>query len=200
MLYQMLEPYRIILGSQSPRRYHLMKEAGFSFVVENPAHEDESYPINLSPRNIAIYLAEHKANHITLKSSDEILITADTIVVFENKIFGKPQNSTEAFEMLKKLSGQTHEVITGVCLRTMTQNTVFSDTTLVTFRKFKDEEIYYYIDNFKPYDKAGSYGAQDWIGLTGIVSIRGSYFNVMGLPMHKLYEELEKFIMHLQAT
>lgn len=189
----------LILASNSPRRQQILKEAGFDFKVKTkPLNED--YPSHLKTEQIAVYLAESKAKALKDEINKEIVIAADTIVCLpapmqsgNDEILGKPRNQSEAFEMLKKLSGSKHEVITGVCLLSKDKEISFYDKTEVWFRELKETEINYYIENFKPFDKAGGYGIQEWIGLIGIEKINGSYFNVMGLPVHKVYEELKKF-------
>ncbi|MCX7985730.1 MAG: Maf family nucleotide pyrophosphatase [Bacteroidales bacterium] len=194
ILHERLKKYRILLATQSPRRHQLMKAAGFHFEIIPAGHNDEHYPTNMPLEEVAVYLAKKKADHVELHHEDEIAITADTIVILNNSILNKPENSHEAFTMLKKLSGCSHRVVTGVCFKTFDRVHSFSDYTDVSFRELSDEEIQYYITHYNPYDKAGAYGAQDWIGLVGIKSICGSYFNVMGLPVEKLYTELERFI------
>jgi septum formation protein len=166
-----------------------MKEAGFAFTVEKP-DVDESYPAELSPDQVAKYLAEKKAEFFRLSMNDEIVLTADTVVLLENRILNKPGNRNEALTMLGDLSGRTHEVITGVCILSKEKEISFDDTTEVTFQKLSEQEIEFYVDNYKPFDKAGAYGAQDWIGMVAIQKIVGSYFNVMGLPIHKVYQHL----------
>jgi septum formation protein len=157
---------------------------------------DESYPEGLTGEEIARYVAYEKAAFFRNKLSDnEIVIAADTIVWCNNKVLGKPADREDATAILKEISGNTHEVITGVSIRTKTRDITFSDSTKVTFEAFSEEEIRYYIDNFKPYDKAGAYGIQEWIGIIACSHIDGSYFNVVGLPVQKLYKELQKFIM-----
>jgi septum formation protein len=179
----------LILASSSPRRQYLLKEAGFDFTVEKP-DVDENFPLALPADQVAKYLAEKKAEVFRLAMKDEIVLTADTIVLLDNKILNKPADRSEAFSMLSDLSGHTHKVITGVCILSKEKETSFDDTTEVTFQKLTNQEIEFYIDNYKPYDKAGAYGAQDWIGMVAIQKIVGSYFNVMGLPIHKVYQHL----------
>jgi septum formation protein len=172
-----------------------MHEAGFNFDIIVPDGIDEIYPDNLMNEEIPVYLADIKAAWFNGKlNENDIVITADTIVFIDHEILGKPSNSDEASAMLKKLSGRPHDVITGVCfLSSIKKKTFFSKST-VYFRELKDEEIEYYVKTYKPYDKAGAYGAQEWIGFIGIECIKGSYFNVMGLPIQQLYLELERFI------
>ena len=179
----------LILASSSPRRQYLMKEAGFNFTVEKP-DVDESFPAKLPSEQVAKYLAEKKAEYFRLAMKNEIVLTADTIVVLEDKILNKPSDRIEAISMLGELSGHTHRVITGVCIMSMEKEESFDDTTEVTFQKLTQQEIEFYVDHYKPYDKAGAYGAQDWIGMVAIRKIVGSYFNVMGLPIHKVYQHL----------
>lgn len=179
----------LIVASSSPRRQYLMKEAGFDFTVEKP-EVDESFPSELPAEQVAKYLAEKKAEFFRLAMNNEIVLTADTVVILQNKILNKPANRNEAFDMLTKLSGNTHLVMTGVCIISKEKEISFEDTTEVTFVSLTREEIEFYIDNYKPFDKAGAYGAQDWIGMIAIEKIVGSYFNVMGLPVHKVYQQL----------
>ena len=186
-------PYQIILGSNSPRRQELLKILGFNF-LNKPINADESFPINLLAEEIPLYLAEKKADAYEDDLKDtEILITADTIVWCEGKVFNKPANFVEGKKMLEALSGKMHEVFTGVCLKSGNKQTTFYDVSKVYFKKLKPEEIEYYLINFTPYDKAGGYGVQDWLGYIGIDKIEGSFYNVMGLPVKELYEELIKF-------
>ncbi len=186
-------PYQIILGSNSPRRQELLKSLGFDF-LNKPINADETFPIDLLAEEIPLYLAEKKADAYPddLKET-EILITADTIVWCEGKVFNKPANFVEGKKMLETLSGKMHEVYTAVCLKSGNKQTTFFDVSKVYFKKLKPEEIEYYLMNFKPYDKAGGYGVQDWLGYIGIDKIEGSFYNVMGLPVKELYEELVKF-------
>ncbi|MEI7982041.1 MAG: Maf family nucleotide pyrophosphatase [Bacteroidota bacterium] len=184
----------IILASQSPRRQYLLKELGIDFEI-CATNVNEIYPAGLNPAEIAIFLAELKANNFDASRLDDkrIIITADTIVSIENEILGKPRNYAEAVLMLQKLSGRRHDVITAVCLKSKTKMKVFHVLSSVSFKVLSQEEIDYYIDNFQPFDKAGGYGVQEWIGYIGISKIEGSFFNVMGLPVKELYEELLKF-------
>jgi septum formation protein len=186
--------HTIILASKSPRRQQLLKELGFDFKIKTKDVE-EDFPHGLSNSEIAIFLCEKKAAAFSESeiSENEILITADTIVCRENKILNKPGDRAHAIEMLSELSGKMHEVITGVCLRSRSKSQSFFDSTNVYFRNLSQSEIAYYVDNFKPFDKAGAYGIQEWIGLTGIQKIEGSYFNVVGLPTEKLYRALMEF-------
>lgn len=183
-------PYSIILGSASPRRRDLLSSIGFNFSVD-PINADENFPAHLRGEEIPFYLAEKKslAYREPLKKN-ELLITSDTVVWLNNQVLNKPENHTEAKNMLARLSGNCHTVYTGVCLRTVEKKKTFVDATKVFFRELKEEEIEYYIHHYPVFDKAGSYGAQDWIGCVAIERIEGSYFNVMGLPVHRLYDEL----------
>lgn len=182
----------LILASSSPRRQFLMKEAGFEFDVQSP-DVDESFPKEMNVELVPKYLAEKKARVFLPQINQEIVIASDTIVLLNSTIFNKPLNREEAIEMLQQLSGRTHTVITAVCLLSKEKLDCFDDRTEVTFKTLTLEEITFYIDTYQPYDKAGSYGAQDWLGMVGIEKINGSFFTVMGLPMHKVYEHLFKF-------
>jgi septum formation protein len=179
----------LILASSSPRRQYLMKEAGFTFTVEKP-DVDEDFPEALPVDQVARYLALKKAEYFRQNIINQIIVTADTVVILNNKILNKPADKPEAINMLTNLSGKTHLVMTGVCILSADKEESFDDTTEVTFKKLSAEEIEFYIDNYKPYDKAGAYGAQDFIGMIAIEKIVGSYFNVMGLPIHKVYQHL----------
>jgi septum formation protein len=190
-------PYRLILGSASPRRQELLKSLGFDFMIK-PLNVNEDFPEELKAQEIPLYLAEKKANAYksifeeSVKET-EILITADTIVWCDDQALNKPANFIEGKKMLESLSGKMHEVFTGVCLKSGNKQTIFYDSSKVYFKKLKTEEIEYYLTNYSPYDKAGGYGVQDWIGYIGIDKIEGSFYNVMGLPVKQLYEELLKF-------
>lgn len=179
----------VLLASASPRRSELLKLAGFEFKVA-VKNTEEIYPDTLPHTEVPLYLARLKADAFNRESLDKIVIAADTVVIMNNEILGKPINEEHAIEMLEKLSGCTHMVVTGVCITHNTQRITFSDTTLVTFKPVKRKEILYYVQNYKPMDKAGAYGVQDWIGLVAIEKIVGSFYNVMGLPIHKVYEAL----------
>jgi septum formation protein len=187
-------PYKIILASNSPRRQELLRELGFSFEVRvRPV--DESYPEHLTMHEVALFLCEKKAMAFSKSElgKNELLITADTIVCLEDEILNKPLDRPHAIEMLQKLSGKKHAVITGVCLKSVEKIHSFFDLTDVYFRKLNTVEIEFYVDRFKPFDKAGAYGIQEWIGCAAIERIEGSYFNVVGLPTARLYEELLRF-------
>ena len=182
-----------MLGSSSPRRNELLKSLGFDFII-NPSNADENYPLNLKGHEIPVFLAEKKASSFNgVLTETDLLITADTIVWCEGEIFNKPINFEEGKLMLQTLSGKMHEVFTAVCLKSANKQIIFYDATKVYFKKFTNEEIEYYLNKYKPYDKAGSYGVQEWIGYIGIEKIEGSFYNVMGLPVKKLHEELMKF-------
>ncbi len=189
-----LKKYNIILASRSPRREYLLRELGLDFTIFVKDDVDEHYPPDLHREEIAVYLARHKALHYTPElKNNTMIITADTIVCIGDEILNKPADEKEARQMLTKLSGNYHDVITGICVRTSKKNVCIHASTRVHFKNLEEEEIEYYITNYKPFDKAGAYGIQEWIGYTGIDRIEGSYFNVMGLPVQKLYEELKKF-------
>jgi septum formation protein len=187
-------PYKLILGSASPRRQELLKSLGFEF-LNKPIKADESiWPKDLKAQEIPIFLAELKADaYENVLKENELLITADTVVWCEGKVFNKPENFAAGKKMLEELSGKMHEVFTAVCLKSANKQTTFYDVSKVYFKKLKPDEIEYYLTNFSPYDKAGGYGVQDWIGYIGIDKIEGSFYNVMGLPVKELYEELVKF-------
>ncbi len=185
--------YNYILASKSPRRQQLLKSLGIHFAVKT--HEiEEKYPKELSKEEIPVYLAKLKSEPFKseLKKND-LLITADTIVWLDGKVLGKPANGDEAKNMLKELSGKEHQVISGVCLTSLNNQISFYSLSNVQFKRLADNEIDYYIAHYNPFDKAGSYGIQDWIGIIGITRINGSFYNVMGLPIQKLYEEILKF-------
>ena len=185
--------YRIFLASNSPRRKELLSGLGIPFEVRVNGDIDESYPSDLPPEAIALHISRKKAAaYLQTMSADELIITADTVVVASGEILGKPADASDAHRMLRLLSGTTHQVITGVCLTTTDHQVAFSVTTDVTFKDLSDEEIHYYIDHYRPYDKAGAYGIQEWIGYIGVTGLHGSYFNVMGLPIQRIYEELRK--------
>jgi len=182
----------LILASKSPRRQQLLKEAGYGFGIKT-IDVEETYPDHLLIADVPSYLASKKAKALLPEINQEIVIASDTIVVCDEQVLGKPKDHQEASKMLQLLSGRTHQVITGVCLLSKEKEITFSDTTAVTFKNLTQDEIDYYIANYQPFDKAGSYGIQEWIGMIGITNISGSYFTVMGLPVHRLYEELDNF-------
>lgn len=190
MLSQKLSKYSIILGSASPRRQQFFKDLQLNFTIQ-VKEVDEVYPAELQGSEITDYLADLKSKAFTNLRDNELVITSDTIVWLENKALEKPKNEAEAFAMLRKMSGKKHEVITSISLKTAHSQKIVNDTTAVFFKELTDEEIKYYIKNHQPFDKAGGYGIQEWIGFIGIEKIEGSYFNVMGLPVHKLYKELQ---------
>ncbi|TAJ15785.1 septum formation protein Maf [Marinilabiliaceae bacterium JC017] len=190
-----IEQYSIVLASQSPRRQQLLNDLGIEFEVLVKPEIEESFPDSLPMTEIPIYLAKHKATAYQeeLTHDNILVITADTIVCCDNKVLGKPADYNQAIEMLQNLSGKAHEVITGVAITTQQKQHTFYASTKVFFKDLTPQEIEYYVTNYKPYDKAGAYGIQEWIGLTAIEKIEGSYFNVMGLPVQKLYTELLNF-------
>lgn len=194
MVLENLKGKRILLASKSPRRHYLLRELGIDFEVVDNFKDDEFYPENMAISEIPVYLAKKKADKYNeLLDDASILIAADTIVWCDNKVVNKPGSYDEAYQMLHQLSDNKHTVITGVCLRSAKKETTFTATTDVYFTKLSDNEIKYYLEKFKPFDKAGAYGIQEWIGFIGIEKIEGSYFNVMGLPVQKVYKELKKF-------
>ncbi|MBK6934753.1 MAG: Maf family nucleotide pyrophosphatase [Bacteroidales bacterium] len=194
---KILDGYRILLCSKSPRREQLLSKMGIDFIkVENNYKED--IDTNLSPDELVINLSKQKSISYTLLKNKDILLTVDTIVWFDNQLIGKPKNRVEAIKILKTLSGQWHKVFTGITIRNNLLMTSFYDVTEVKFKPLRDEEIEYYVDNYEPYDKAGGYGAQEWLGYIGIERIEGSFFNVMGLPTARLYDELINFLKKIK--
>lgn len=190
----MLKDYHIILSSNSPRRKELLAGLDLDFEIHVIDGVDESYPTNIPSMEIAEYIAVKKARAYKEELHDNnLVITADTVVILDNEILGKPKNLDDAYTMLGKLSGHTHKVVTGVCLTSIDKQTHFSVVTDVTFKILSNDEITYYVNHYRPLDKAGAYGIQEWIGYIGVTSINGSYFNVMGLPVQRIYEELNKF-------
>ncbi len=184
--------YQIILASNSPRRKELLSGLDITFEVKTLPDVDESYPESLSGAGIPVYIAQTKADaYRQFLDKDHLLITADTIVWLNGKVYEKPVDEADAFAMLKTLSGKTHEVITGVCLTTTEKQISFHAVSKVKFAVLEDEEIQYYVQKYKPYDKAGSYGVQEWIGYIGVESLEGSFYNVMGLPVRLLYKYLK---------
>lgn len=189
-----LKKYNIILGSNSPRRKTLLAGLDIAFEVKTIPDIDESFPDNLSPEEIPLFIAANKAAAFRPgMHPNELLITADTVVVVGDKIIGKPTDKDDAVRILKLLSGREHRVITGVYLVTKDKSSCFSVVSTVSFAKLQEEEINYYLEKYSPYDKAGSYGIQEWIGYIGVESINGSFYNVMGLPVQRLYRELQQF-------
>lgn len=186
---------RILLGSKSPRRHQILNDLHLDFeVVEIDV--EESYPDAIPSNEVAEYLAIKKAKAYSTLQPSELLITADTTVIFDNEVINKPENKEDAINMLQKLSGQTHEVVTGVCLKTTELQIAFSDCAKVEFNKLELNEILYYLSKCNPYDKAGSYGVQDWIGLSAINKINGNFYTVMGLPSSLLYHKLKEYNLH----
>ena len=194
MIFQKFSGKKIILASQSPRRHNLLKGIGLEFDILSSGETDESFPQDMNTDDVPVYLAKKKAKTFEKFIDDKtILITADTIVSLNGKILNKPTNRGDAENMLNLLSGNAHIVITGVCIKSLKKEVCFSAHTTVFFNDLNKEEIAYYLEKYKPYDKAGAYGIQEWIGYIGIKKIEGSYFNVMGLPVQRLYEELCQF-------
>jgi septum formation protein len=190
-----INKYNILLASKSPRRQELLKAMGIKFVIPDLTDTDEIYPKNLKASEIPLYLSKLKADAYKNKlQKNDILITADTIVWHKNKVLTKPRSKQDAFLMLSELSGQTHSVFTGVCISMHNKKTPFAVETKVKFKNFTKQEIEYYIEKFKPFDKAGSYGIQEWIGYIGVTQITGSFYNVMGLPTCVLYSKLTQLI------
>ena len=195
LLKDALSGRRIVLGSASPRRRELLAGLGLDFTVEATPGAPETYSPELRPDEVPVALAASKSEgfHRPLEP-DEILITADTVVICGDDILGKPSDREDAVRMLHELSGRTHRVVTGVCIRDTGHRSIFSSTSEVEFKVLSDEEINYYIGQYRPFDKAGGYGIQEWIGYIGITSIRGSYFNIVGLPVQRLHTALSEFI------
>lgn len=187
-----LDKYDVVLGSNSPRRRELLNDMGVTFRVEAIKGIDESYPANLPIEEIPVYLSRVKAQGHPLQPH-ELLITADTVVVLDDTVLGKPQGEDDARRMLRALSGRAHRVISGVCVTTVERSESFADTSIVRFAELTGEEIDYYIEHYHPLDKAGAYGIQEWIGNIGILGINGDFYNVMGLPTRKLYQVLKTF-------
>lgn len=190
-----LDPYNVILASNSPRRKELLSGLGIQYIVHTLPNIDESYPEDLSGADIPKYIAEQKASaYSEHMAEDDLIITADTVVILGDKVLGKPKDANDAYRMLRALSGQIHQVITGVCITTKKKKVTFSAQTDVTFVELTDNEITWYVDTYKPMDKAGSYGVQEWIGYIAVSRMNGSFYNVMGLPVQLLYHELKKFV------
>ena len=186
--------YKLILASNSPRRKELLAGLGIPFEVRVLQDIDEEYPDNLPVNEVARYIAKEKADaYRRIVAPDELIITADTVVIVGDEILGKPVDEADAVRMLRLLSGRTHQVTTGVCLLTTAKESCFDVTTDVTFKTLSDEEIDYYVNHYRPFDKAGAYGIQEWIGYIGVTGLQGSYYNVMGLPVQRIYQELTKY-------
>ncbi len=185
----MTRQYKYVLASNSPRRRELMAGLGINFEVRVMKDVSESYPANLPACDVPAYIAREKAAAYDI-ACDELLVTADTVVIVDNQILGKPVDAADARRMLRLVSGRSHEVVTGVCLTTADKQRTFSVVSEVSFKMLTDDEIDYYIHHYRPFDKAGAYGIQEWIGYVGVTALRGSYFNVMGLPVQRIYEEL----------
>jgi len=185
-----LKKYHIVLASNSPRRRELLAGLGIDFEVKVLPDIEELYPAGMPVTQIAEYIACEKAEaYRPVMKANDMIITADTVVIAQGEVMGKPADATDACRMLHVLSGCTHQVVTGVCLTTLHRQQKFSVSTDVTFKKLSDEEIDYYVENYKPFDKAGAYGIQEWIGYIGVTGLEGSYFNVMGLPVQRIYTE-----------
>ena len=183
---------KIILASNSPRRRELLAGLDLDFEVKVIKGIDESYPETLAPDKVAQYIAAKKADaYVPAIHEDDLVITADTVVIVDNDILGKPHDESEAKAMLRRISGRSHQVVTGVCLVTKDKRREFSVSTDVTFRSLSESEIDYYVSHYRPFDKAGAYGIQEWIGYVGVTGLNGSYFNVMGLPVQLIYSELQ---------
>ena len=190
----MLDNYHIILASNSPRRRQLLSGLDIDFEVKVLPDIEENYPETLAIRDIPVFIATEKAAaYKDMMTEHDLIITADTVVVLGKKVLGKPKNQNDAKLMLHELSGHTHQVITGVCLMSRARQRSFSVTTDVTFKELTEAEISYYVEKYQPLDKAGAYGIQEWIGYIGVTSQNGSYFNVMGLPVQRIYNELKLF-------
>lgn len=197
MLLDDLKRYNVILASNSPRRRELLADLGIDFQVKTLKGVDESYPHDLPVLEIAEYISRKKAHaYKSHMSADQLIITADTVVILGDEVLGKPADAADARRMLRELSGKTHKVVTGVTIATTCNMKSFSAVTDVEFAPLSDEDINYYVDHYRPLDKAGAYGIQEWIGCMGVRHISGSFYNVMGLPLHRLYSELNQFIMH----
>ncbi len=186
--------YKIILASNSPRRKELLSGIDVDYEIRTLPDIDESYPDDLPNEEVAEYIARKKASAYAAElSAETLLITADTVVLLDDTILGKPLDAADAKRMLRVLSGKTHRVITGVCLTSRQKQVAFSSVSHVTFGELSDEEIDYYVEKYRPFDKAGAYGVQEWIGYVAVKHIDGSYFNVMGLPIYRVYNELKNF-------
>ena len=195
LLQDRLKKYNLILASASPRRRELLADCDLDFVLAEKFECEECYPADLEAEKVAEYLSQLKSNAYPHPlCEDDILLTADTVVILGDKILGKPHSEAQAIEMISSLSGATHKVVTGVTLRTLSQTISFSAESLVSFRSLEAEEIRYYVEKYRPLDKAGAYGIQEWIGYIGIEGIEGSFYNVMGLPVQRLYYTLKELI------
>ena len=195
LLQDRLKNYRLILASASPRRRELLAACDLDFTLAEKFECEECFPADLEADKVAEYLSQLKSNaYPHALATNDILLTADTVVIAGGEILGKPKDSTDAERMLKMLSGATHKVVTGVTLRTYSRTISFSAESSVTFRSLENEEIAYYIEKYRPLDKAGAYGIQEWIGYIGIEGIEGSFYNVMGLPVQRLYSALKELI------
>lgn len=195
LLKDKLQNYRLVLASASPRRRELLAACDLDFTLAEKFECEECYPANLAVDKVAEYLSQLKSEaYPHALGENDILLTADTVVILGDKILGKPRSEEEAIEMISSLSGATHKVVTGVTLRTAQRSVSFSAESLVTFRVLEDEEIAYYVERYRPFDKAGAYGIQEWIGYTAIERIEGSFYNVMGLPVQRLYVELQSLL------
>jgi len=184
---------QIILASQSPRRKQLLEQAEIAFSILT-AHADENFPEEMKPEDVPLFIAGNKAEAVWQLKQDDVIIAADTVVILDNKIIGKPKDSADAYQTLESLSGRTHHVITGAVIRSKDQVITIAEKTEVTFRTLTGEQIRHYIDKYAPYDKAGAYAIQEWIGLIGIEKINGDFYNVMGLPVSKVMDALKSFI------
>lgn len=190
-----LKKYKVILASNSPRRKELLSGLGIDYEVRTLPDVDESYPESLQGADIPLYISKEKADaYRALLQPGELMITADTIVWLDGRVLGKPKDREDALQMLRDMSGRTHEVFTGVCITTTNWQRSFAAQTEVRFAQLTEEEITYYVDRYQPMDKAGSYGVQEWIGFIGVENISGSYFNIMGLPVQRLYRELKAIV------
>jgi len=195
MLFDKLKKYNVILASNSPRRKELLTDLGIDFEVRTIKGIDESYPHDLPVLKIAEYISNKKAHaYSATMAPRDLIITADTVVILNDEVLGKPTDEDDACRMLRELSGKTHKVVTGVTIVTATATRSFSAVTDVEFAQLSDEDINYYVEHYRPLDKAGAYGIQEWIGCMGVRHINGSFYNVMGLPLHRLYTELEKML------
>lgn len=193
MLLDNLKKYKVILASNSPRRKELLAGLGVDYEIRTLPDVDESYPETLKGADIPLFIAKEKADaYLDMMQPGELMITADTIVWLDGRVLGKPKDREDALQMLRDMSGCTHEVFTGVCITTAEWQRSFAARTEVSFSELSEEEIVYYVDKYQPMDKAGAYGVQEWIGFIGVENISGSYYNIMGLPVQRLYKELKK--------